>query len=44
MKLAAALLSVASAAANDASVVDANCKTKEGNVACWESYFTLAVK
>ena len=43
MKLAAALLSVASAAANDASVVDANCKTKEGNVACWESYFTLAV-
>ena len=41
MKFAAALLSVASAAANDASVVNDNCQTKEGNVVCWESYFTL---
>ena len=41
MKFAAALLSVASAAANDASVVNDNCQTKEGNVVCWESYISL---
>jgi len=42
MKFAAALISMAAAAANDASVVDANCKSKAGNTVCWESYFTLA--
>ena len=42
MKFAAALISMAAAAANDASVVDANCKSKTGNTVCWESYFTLA--
>jgi len=42
MKFAAALIAAASAAANSADNVAANCNTKEGNKVCWESYFTLA--